>query len=110
MHVEAQSAEAAEARRRRNDEVRRRKEYLRHHGLQEETVLQKWGFGVEETPEEKRRREIDEELARKAVEGAGGVLPQRKGMIDGEGGEGGEDGYRDFDGERRKVKKWFGIW
>lgn len=108
MHVEALSAETAEVRRRSGDDVRRRKEYLRHHGMEEESVLARWGFGVEETPREKRQREIDETLARKAVEGAGGVVPQQKMGVDRERGD--EEGYRDFDGEKRRVKKWFGIW
>lgn len=124
MHVEAVSAETAEVRRRKAEDGRRRREYLRHHGLLEEkggladTPLGRMGFGVEPTPEEKvklaieeKQRAIDAALARKAVEGAGGVVPERyMGGGDGEA-EGGENGmgYRDFEGKRR-VRKWFGIW
>ena len=123
MHVEAVSAETAEVRRRKAEDARRRREYLKHHGLLAEkggvadTPLGRMGFGVEPTPEEKARLAIEEKrrvvetaLARKAVEGAGGVLPERyRGDGDSETEEGDGLRYRDLEG-RRKVKKWFGIW
>ena len=123
MHVEAVSAETAEVRRRKAEDARRRREYLKHHGLLTEkggvadTPLGRMGFGVEPTPEEKARLAIEEKrrvvetaLARKAVEGAGGVLPERyRGGGDSEAEEGDGLRHKDFEG-RRRVKKWLGIW
>ena len=123
MHVEAVSAETAEVRRRKAEDARRRREYLKHHGLLEEkggvadTPLGRLGLGLEPTPEEKaqlaveeKRRVVEAALARKAVEGAGGVVPEKYREV-GDGGaeEEGDLGYGDFD-RRRRVKKWFGIW
>lgn len=116
MHVQALSVETAEKRKMVADEAKRRKEYLRHHGLDdgESGLLKRWGLGVEETPREKEdrlRREREEELNRRAIENTGGVVPAPKPVKIPAEREGDEEGqYRDFEGRERRVKKWFGIW
>ena len=114
MHMEAVSVETAEKRRKQGDEARKRREYLKHHGAAEESLLDKWGLGVEEIPEEKKRLLEEQKLQRKAVEAAGGVVPQkarmRAAVRDGSAQPGEDEVYREFDGRERKVKKWFGIW
>jgi len=114
MHVEALSVETAEKRRRQAEEGRKRHEYFKYHGVVEESLLEKWGLGLDETPEEKRRREEEQRLQREAIVAAGGVVPQKKVRLPAAVRDGlapGEDQtYREFDGQTRKVKKWFGIW
>jgi hypothetical protein len=93
LHTEAISAETAEKRQRQIDEVRKRREYLRAHGLEKEGFL---GLGTVEGDEYRRRKEEGEQ-----------------GVVEGMGVEGRQEGgFRDFEGEvtRKPVKKWFGIW
>jgi hypothetical protein len=101
LHVEAVSAETAEKRRKQIDDARKRREYLRAHGVEKEGLF---GFGTVEGDEAKRKlkeekRVLDELVRRERI--ANGiddrVADEEKGF------------YTDFEGNKKPVKKWLGI-
>lgn len=113
MHVAHTSAETAERRRKKVEDVKKRTLYRRAHGLEkegeEQGVLGGWlGRGGREGEEGDGRGAV--------VEGKGGVVVEDadpKAEVDGRGErELEEQGvYTDFEGRRRKpLKKWLGIW
>lgn len=99
LHTEYVSAETAERRRHKVEDVRKRAEYRKAHGLgQEEGVFGGWsarddgetlGMGAREAGE---AQEKVGEKVQEVVEKVGG------------------DEYVDFEGRKRPVKKWLGIW
>lgn len=111
MHKQAETAENMRKKQRKQDEVRKRTEYMRAHGIEHEGP---YGMGTVEGDE--YRKKMDEERAeekehwdfqeRAREEMASKLRAQRAQEQDLYGGE----EIRGFDGERRKVKKWFGIW
>jgi len=107
MHKQAETAENLMKRQRKQDEVRKRKEYMRAHGLEHEGP---YGMGTVEGDEYRKKMEEEREqisLAEEARElKANQLRAQRAQEHDLLGG----DEVRGFGGETRKVKKWFGIW
>jgi hypothetical protein len=96
LHQETQSAAVQAKRDRDVDDVRKRREYRRAHGLPEVTGLPAL-LGLGTVEEERRVEEVRrEEEIRRVREGEEGVLDR---------GEEVEERR-----PRRKVKKWFGIW
>ena len=81
MHVEHTSAETAERRKRKLEEVQKRKAYRIAHGL--------------EKADAQGMRLDDPEAARVAIQGRDGQ---------------GSATYTDFEGKKRPIKKWLGIW
>jgi hypothetical protein len=106
LHVEAVSAETAEKRRKQMDESRKRTEYLRAHGMEKENIF---GFGTVEQDEArakaKEEKRILEELVRRQriADGIDERIVDEKVVV--------EDAstYTDFEGKKRPVKKWLGI-
>ncbi|KAI9878444.1 MAG: hypothetical protein M1830_000879 [Pleopsidium flavum] len=88
LHTAHISAETAERRRKKVEDVRKRGEYRRAHGLEGGQGLGGW-----------RAKEDGEELGPAlAVEGAGVRV------------EDGEGVYKDWEGRKKPVRKWLGIW
>ncbi|KAK5168330.1 uncharacterized protein LTR77_006899 [Saxophila tyrrhenica] len=109
MHVDYISAQTAERRRQKVEDVRKRGEFRRAHGLEgEEGVFGAWTA--------KGDAEVMGPGMREG--GGGGVGGGREGMARGQGEEvreeaqAGQETYVDFEGKLRPVerKKWLGIW
>jgi hypothetical protein len=104
IHVEYRSAETADRRRRKVEDVQKMSEFRRAHGLET-----KWGEGeglggwTSKREGETLGSGIDvedrDEDEGKEVVGVG------EGVVEGEKGV-----YRDWEGRKRPVKKWLGIW
>lgn len=93
MHLAYVSAETAERRKQKVEDVRKRSEYRKAHGLDKEGVFGSW------------TAKSDSETMGPALR-EGGTGGEVVGMAAGE-----EQGvYTDFEGRRRPVKKWLGIW
>lgn len=94
MHADHVTLETTEKRKRNVDDVQKRKEYRIAHGLEEPD-------GTEREAQEKKAAVEGEVVAAVATAGAqdGGKLGEH------------EDGtYVDWEGKRKPVKKWLGIW
>jgi hypothetical protein len=107
MHKQAETAEHLLKKQRKQDEVRKRREYMRAHGIEHEGP---YGMGTVEGDEYRKRvQEEREHLSmeeERREEMANELRAQRAREREIMGGE----EVRGFDGESRKVKKWFGIW
>ena len=111
MNNAAAAQESQVKRARKADEVRKRREYMRAHGVEHEAPF---GLGTEEGDEFRRKKEEErkklsmDEIAREKLAKELGIQRQIERGVDGELGEG---EFRDFEGRKRPVvKKWFGIW
>lgn len=80
MHVQHESMRVREQRHRRIEDAEKRRQFRVAHGLEEPT---------------------ERDLEKKGGDGQSPVAA----TVDGNGGE-----YVDFEGKRRPVKKWLGIW
>ncbi|OJD37709.1 major facilitator superfamily [Diplodia corticola] len=107
MHADHVSHETAEKRKRKVEDVDKRAEYRRAHGLDaaEDTGLLR-GWLAE--PHEKRTEEVV--VVGADGEGRGQEQEREQSPVAKEE----QEGFRDFEGrqqrERRPVKKWLGIW
>lgn len=103
MHVAYVSAQTAERRKQKVDDVQKRSEYRKAHGMgQEEGVLGGWTAKSDEEAVGPALREGGVQLSRPVSERAIEVV--------GQAGEA-EETFVDFEGKRQPVqKKWFGIW
>lgn len=92
MHAEHVSQETAEKRKRKVDDVDKRAEFRRAHGIDEENTSLLRGWLSE--PHEKKTEVVEPEVQ-------DAQSPVAK-----------EEQFRDFEGkqQRRPVKKWLGIW
>jgi hypothetical protein len=107
MHKQAETAENLVKKQRKQDEVRKRREYMRAHGIEHEGP---YGMGTVEGDEYRKKMDEQREhfsLEEQAREAQADVLraqrAQEREALSGEE-------VRGFGGETRKVKKWFGIW
>ena len=88
MHVQHNSIQAREKRLQRVEDAEKRRQYRVAHGLEEETRVEgKEGVTVDD----QSPVAVDVDQANEAA-----------------GGRAGE--FVDWEGKRRPVKKWFGIW
>lgn len=99
MHTEHVSAETAEKRKRKVEDVDKRAEYKRAHGLEaEESGILKGWLGE---PREKKMEVVPVEDAEKGIDAQSPVAKEE------------QEAFRDFEGrpqQKRPVKKWLGIW
>ncbi|KAF2431094.1 hypothetical protein EJ08DRAFT_611324 [Tothia fuscella] len=106
LHVEAVSRETAEKRARQVDDARKRREYLRAHGMEKPGLF---GFGTVEQDEQAKKLEEDkrvlDELRRRELESLGDGETEGGVPVNARSGE-----YVDFEGNKKQPKKWFGIW
>lgn len=84
MHVQHESMRVREQRHRRIEDAEKRRQYRVAHGLEEPT---------------------EADLKKDDVGGGEGEGVDLQSPVAREGGE-----YVDFEGKRRPVKKWLGIW
>lgn len=120
MHVAYDSEQVAEKRRRKIEDASKRKEFLREHGVEPGFLTGSWmdKFGTEEGDKWKARREgrlLDEEEARQgpvdaSIQGPAAMAAGSAGAsIPDQQKQAGSD-EQELPRERRKVKKWLGIW
>ena len=96
MHTAHTSAETAERRKRKLEEVQKRRAYRVAHGLEKA---------------DSQGMEMSEEGAVAVAGSVPGDEGEGEGREDGkEGGGGGKGEYVDFEGRKRPIKKWLGIW
>ncbi|KAF4556971.1 Hypothetical protein D9617_1g088530 [Elsinoe fawcettii] len=104
MHTDFVTQQTIAKREAKVDDVRNRSEYRKAHGIDEEAGIGGWTFRTEKKAE--TLADVEEARTRE-----GGEVPQLAGGDMQRAVEGGVQGeYVDFGGERKKVKKWFGIW
>ncbi|KAI5203577.1 alkaline ceramidase-like protein [Aureobasidium subglaciale] len=109
LHSQYISAVTAEQRRNKVDDVRKRGEFRKAHGLEEqEGVFGGWSA---------RDATTQEVVQEGVLAGVGNEMPVQKetqkekevleAVVDKEGGA---EAYADFEGRRKPIKKWLGIW
>ncbi|KAG9551253.1 hypothetical protein KCU77_g4482, partial [Aureobasidium melanogenum] len=109
LHSQYVSIQTAELRKNKVDDVRKRAEFRKAHGLNEEEGVF-GGWSARDSGEKKEEGEIlgsvgNEMPVSKEVQKEREVLEAT--TVDKEGA--GET-YTDFEGKRRPIKKWLGIW
>lgn len=113
MHVDLISEETARRRAKNVDDVQKRMEYRRAHGLEpEEDTDDKWGaWMARRKPIENKGHETEVDATVAGASAA--VIGAESGGSVAEQAQGGEEGfYRDSEGrvKRKKPKMWLGIW
>lgn len=110
LHSQYISIQTAEYRKNKVDDVRKRAEFRKAHGLNEaEGVFGGWSARDDKSGGEKVQSKEGEALAavgnEMAVGKESGALAAA--AVDKEGAE---EIYTDFEGRRKPIKKWLGIW
>ncbi|GAB7348621.1 hypothetical protein MBLNU459_g6996t1 [Dothideomycetes sp. NU459] len=99
LHTEYLSMQTAEHRRQKVEDVRKRAEYRKAHGLDKQGMF---GWDVKE----------DDQVLGPAVREGGvdalGEVAREQVKLEEQAADG--EGYTDFEGKRRPLKKWLGIW
>lgn len=99
MHVDYVSAETAERRRQKVEDVAKRAEYRRAHGLEKEGIFAP-------SPQKPDPREARQAAIREGGTDVNVTAPTAENIADKER----DEVYVDFDGQSRPVrKKWLGI-
>lgn len=122
METERTSAEAAELRAAKIEEVQKRAEYKRAHGLlnADGSDPRSWlPLGGSIIPRGEEKESAASGLTKAGeVGGTQGEIaareleadPKAAAVVAAQAGEADADVYTDFNGEKKKVKKWLGIW
>lgn len=100
MHVEQRSQEVAEMRQKRLDDIQKRNAYRKAHGIKDPQGV--WGFG-RRLEYYDSKEDVEKEVGEVAQ--AGDASPVSTEPAVAAKGE-----YVDFEGKRKPLKKWFGIW
>jgi len=99
--------ETAERRRKKTEDMQKRDRYRKAHGIKDTQDV--WGFGrrLEKVKEGKEGTDGDVN-----AEGtAEGVMSEGMAVEGSRTGDGaGDGGYVDFEGRKKPIKKWLGIW
>ena len=96
MHTAYISAQTAERRKKKVEDVQKRAEYRKAHGLDKEEGFGGW------------TARKDEEVLGPGLRAADRVVNEGEGAGEGEAADSGVN--TDFEGRRKPVKKWLGIW
>ena len=103
LHSQYISIQTAEYRKNKVDDVRKRAEYRKAHGLNEgEGVF--GGWSARDDKSEVKQGEVLGAVGNEMVVGKESVA---EAAVDKEGAE---EMYTDFEGRKRPIKKWLGIW
>ncbi|KAF2094943.1 hypothetical protein NA57DRAFT_19542, partial [Rhizodiscina lignyota] len=98
LHTLRISAETEEKRQRNLEDAQKRAEYRRAHGIEVGGIAGVFGMGVDTPP--KTPHSLEDASTVQAVPDGTAI----------QGREAPEGAYADFDGKKRRVKRWFGIW
>ena len=108
MHVAWVSAQTAERRRQKVEDVGKRGEFRKAHGLEQEKGWGGWRARTDREVLGPGMREGGGVVVRPGLETRGEVVEDAVGVAERTGEEG---GYADFEGKRVPVRKrWLGIW
>lgn len=111
MHVAYVSAQTAERRKQKVDDVKKRSDYRKAHGLdQDEGIFGGW---TAKEDDEVKGPGFKQEGVQMEQAGPEAAMEVVKGTGDGVVGRAGEaeETYVDFEGKTQPLrKKWFGIW
>lgn len=112
LHTDYVSAETAERRKKKVDDVQKRSRYRKAHGLEDQQGIGGWTAKSNENSlgpallSQELPHQInaspDDEISPKAAEAESKEVSVK---VDDD-----ESSYVDFEGRRRPVKKWLGIW
>ena len=111
LHSQYISIQTAELRKNKVDDVRKRAEFRKAHGLNEEEGV--FGGWTARDGGAKKEEEKDEGLGALGNEMPVGKEVQKEREVleaTAVDKEGAEQTYTDFEGKRRPIKKWLGIW
>lgn len=105
MHVAYVSAQTAEMRKQKVEDVKKRSEYRKAHGIEEsEGILGGWTARKENYATSPAAREGSVDFSSQSEQS-----PIAAGVVAGQ--EGQQETYIDFEGKQQPAKKkWFGIW
>ena len=103
MHVDHTTLETVERRKKKSEDLQKRAAYRKAHGLEKPKGFGGWlAKADEESPVSVTTADDTPATALAAVEGAENTkersVPQE------------QDAYVDWEGKKRPVKKWLGIW
>ena len=111
MHVAHVSAETQERRRRKVEDVKKRSEYRKAHGLDQEGVFGGWTAKTDAEAMGPAIREGAAQPPPPPPPGPETTMELARATVENIEGKGVEDVYVDFEGKKQPVKKkWFGIW
>lgn len=105
--------ETAIRRKRDVDDAQKRAAYRKAHGIVENQGIAAWGLGKEEEQERvsvgpnAAAGNVDAAVGAPVGDGRGGAGFEGETVV---GREGKEAAYVDWEGKKRPVKKWLGIW
>ena len=112
LHTDYITAETAERRKKNVDDVQKRSRYRKAHGLEDEQGLGGWTVRSDVEPESSATHDQgpsnqvnappNEAASPIAIEAEPSATPRAAGSD--------QSGYVDFEGRRRPVKRWLGIW
>lgn len=106
LHVEARSIETAERRRKKTEDMQKRDRYRKAHGIKDTQNV--WGFGKRlEKVKEGEEASEGSDNAEGTAEGSMGEEIAAEGVRLGKGAKG---AYVDYEGRKKPIKKWLGIW
>lgn len=109
MHTEYVSEQTAERRRQKVADVRKRSEYRKAHGIDEEGMFGGWTVKSDAEALGPAIREGGQPISPRP--GPETTMELAKATVENVEGKGEEDTFVDFEGNRRPLrKKWFGIW
>ena len=105
MHTAYISEETAKRRKQKVDDVQKRALYRKAHGLDKEQGLGGWTVKGDDEA-------MGPALTAKGAMGRGVNLESAEAMNNRTAAYAAaeESGYTDFEGRKRPIKKWFGIW
>ncbi|KAL8920082.1 MAG: hypothetical protein Q9208_006435 [Pyrenodesmia sp. 3 TL-2023] len=109
LHTDYVSAETVERRKKKVDDVQKRSRYRKAHGLENDEGFGGWTAKTDAEllgpalPSQDIPDRIEGPPADKIVTNAADVEPKSVSLA-------AKDQYVDFEGKRRPVKKWLGIW
>ena len=105
LHTARISAETVDRRKKRVEDVEKRSKYRKAHGLENDL-----GFGGWTAKADSERKgpalKLDGAVREPAKANGAGQEPGGTAMV----GHDDENTYVDFEGKRRPVRKWLGIW
>jgi hypothetical protein len=117
LHVAYVTAQTAEKRKQNVDDVRKRADYRKAHGLEQgEGIFGGWTAKSDEETMGPALKENNVQVASTSTSTSAPApepaLEPAQGTSGNVAGQavGGADTYVDFEGKQRPVKKWFGIW
>ncbi|KAL9015189.1 MAG: hypothetical protein Q9173_000192, partial [Seirophora scorigena] len=105
LHTDHVSAETAERRKRKVDDVQKRSRYRKAHGLEDEQGL--GGWTAKTSHDSLGPALVSQDLPDQiGASSSGKVQPSKASAVTDDD----QSSYADLEGKKRPIKKWLGIW